>query len=177
VSRLQFERTDFPAVDARLADEVGVDKRWLRFELTEFALMKDRDRLVTSLKQLRQLDSQILIDDFGTGYSSLSYLDQLPADFLKIERAFVRDLGVDVGRLPILNAIIDMAHQLKIKAVAEGVETVEQTVLLKELGCDYVQGYFYSKPVSATACRSLLQELPKQSPLTRTMLVRALSLK
>jgi diguanylate cyclase (GGDEF)-like protein len=128
VSPLQFERTDFAAVVARLADEAGVEKRWLRFELTEFALMKDRDRLIASLKQLRQLGSKILIDDFGTGYSSLSYLDQLPADFLKIDRAFVRDLGIDVGRLPILNAIIDMAHQLNIQTVAEGVETVERSV-------------------------------------------------
>jgi diguanylate cyclase (GGDEF)-like protein len=176
VSPLQFERTDFPKVVARLAAEAGVDQRWVRFELTEFALMKDRERLIASLNQLRHSGSQILIDDFGTGYSSLSYLDQLPADFLKIDQAFVRDLGIDVGRLPILHAIIDMAHHLNIKTVAEGVETVEQTILLKELSCDYVQGYFYSKPVSATACRSLLHELPKESPLTQTMLVRALSL-
>lgn len=177
VSPLQFERTDFPALVSRLAGEAGVDMRWLRFELTEFALMKDRDGLIMSLKELRRLGSKILIDDFGTGYSSLSYLDQLPADFLKIDKAFVRNLGIDVGRLPILHAIIEMAHQLKIKTVAEGVETVEQAVVINELGCDYVQGYFYSKPVGAAVCRSLLLELRKEAPLTQTMLVRALSIK
>jgi diguanylate cyclase (GGDEF)-like protein/PAS domain S-box-containing protein len=176
VSPLQIERTDFPEIVARLAAEAGVDMRWLRFELTEFALMNDRDRLVSSLWGLRKLGSQILIDDFGTGYSSLSYLDQLPVDVLKIDRTFVRDLGADVGRIPILNAIIQMAHHLRIGTVAEGVETAQQATLLLELGCDYGQGYLYSRPVSAIACRSLLQELRLDTPLTPTMLVRALSL-
>ena len=176
VSLLQLERTDFASLVERLALEAGVEMKWLRFEITESAVMRETERLIKTLATLRQRGSQILIDDFGTGYSSLSCLNQLPVDTLKIDRAFVRDLGDSPAGVPIINAIIDMARKLKLATIAEGVETAEQAALLLELGCSYGQGYLYSKPVNALACRALLQELRREAPLTQTVLIRALSL-
>jgi EAL domain-containing protein (putative c-di-GMP-specific phosphodiesterase class I) len=175
VSPLQLERTDFAALVSELAAQAGIDPSWLRFEITESAVMKDPDRLVGTLQTLRDLGSQVLIDDFGTGYSSLSYLNRLPVDTVKIDRAFVRDLGANCPHTPIIDAVIDMARKLGLKTVAEGVETAEQAALLREQGCDYAQGYFFSKPVSARQCRSLLRELARVRPLTETVMVRAIS--
>jgi diguanylate cyclase (GGDEF)-like protein/PAS domain S-box-containing protein len=175
VSPLQFERTDFPQAVSRLAAKAGVDPKWLRFEITESAMMKEPEKFIDTLKTLRALGSQVLIDDFGTGYSSLSYLNRLPVDTLKIDRAFVRDLGSANARTPLIHAVIDMAKRLNLNTVAEGVETPEQAVLLTEFGCDYAQGYLYSKPVGARQCRALLRELRRERPLTATVLVRALA--
>ena len=175
VSPLQLERTDFAALVSELAGKAGIDPSWLRFEITESAVMKDPDRLVGTLQTLRDLGSQVLIDDFGTGYSSLSYLNRLPVDTVKIDRAFVRDLGTNCPHTPIVDAVIDIARKLGLKTVAEGVETAEQAALLREQGCDYAQGYFYSKPVSARQCRSLLRELERVRPLTETVMVRAIA--
>ena len=175
VSPLQLERTDFAALVSELAGKAGIDPSWLRFEITESAVMKEPDRLVGTLQTLRDLGSQVLIDDFGTGYSSLSYLNRLPVDTVKIDRAFVRDLGANCPHTPIIDAVIDMARKLGLKTVAEGVETAEQAALLQEQGCDYAQGYFYSKPVSARQCRSLLRELERVRPLTETVMVRAIA--
>jgi len=175
VSPLQLDRTDFASLVERLAAEAGVDPQWLRFEITESAVMREPERLIGTLKRLRALGSQVLIDDFGTGYSSLSYLNRLPVDTLKIDRAFVADLAKDAARTPIIHAVIDLAKQLHLTTVAEGVETAEQAALLREHGCDYAQGYHYSRPVAAHHCRSLLEELRRERALTQTMLVRAIS--
>ena len=134
-------------------------------------MMKEPEKLIGTLKSLRALGSQVLIDDFGTGFSSLSYLDKLPIDILKIDRAFVRDLGLG-SESPIIRAIIEMAKRLKFKIVAEGVENAAQAAMLAGWGCDYAQGYFYSKPVRANHCRSLLEHLRRERPLTDTMLLR-----
>jgi predicted signal transduction protein with EAL and GGDEF domain len=175
VSPLQLDRTDFAALVSELAAKAGIEPSWLRFEITESAVMKEPDKLIGTLQTLRDLGSQVLIDDFGTGYSSLSYLNRLPVDTVKIDRAFIRDLGTDRAHTPIVDAVIDMARKLGLKTVAEGVETAEQAALLREQGCDYAQGYFYSKPVSARQCRSLLRELERARPLTETVMVRAIA--
>jgi diguanylate cyclase (GGDEF)-like protein/PAS domain S-box-containing protein len=175
VSPLQFERTDFARDVSRLAAKAGVDPKWLRFEITESAMMTEPEKFIDTLKTLRAHGSQVLIDDFGTGYSSLSYLNRLPVDTLKIDRAFVRDLGTENSRTPLIHAVIDMARKLKLNTVAEGVETPEQAALLTEFGCDYAQGYLYSKPVSARQCRALLRELRRERPLTETLMVRAMA--
>jgi diguanylate cyclase (GGDEF)-like protein/PAS domain S-box-containing protein len=174
VSPLQFDRTDFAASVSQLARQSGVDPIWLRFEITESALMREPDKLIGTLQTLRELGSQVLIDDFGTGYSSLSYLDRLPVDTLKIDRAFVGHAGEERGTA-IIDVVINLAKRLGLKTVAEGVETAEQAAVLRELGCDYAQGYFYSKPVGARSCLRLLQELEIERPLTQTVLVRAIS--
>jgi predicted signal transduction protein with EAL and GGDEF domain len=175
VSPLQFERSDFAQVVSRLAAKDRIDAKWLRFEITESAMMKEPERFIETLKTLRSLGSQVLIDDFGTGYSSLSYLNQLPVDTLKIDRTFVRDLGSENSRTPLIHAVIDMARKLNLNTVAEGVETLEQAALLTEFGCDYAQGYLYSKPIGARQCRALLRELRQARPLTETVMVRALA--
>ena len=172
VSALQVDRLDFAAQVKRLTAEAGVEPKWVRFEVTESAVTKEPERLITTLRELRSLGSQVLIDDFGTGYSSLSYLSRLPADIIKIDRAFVRDLGRSEEHSPIIRAIIDMAKRLNMKTVAEGVETPMQAAVLCELGCDYAQGFLYSKPVAAHHCRVLLQQLRRERPLTETMIMR-----
>jgi diguanylate cyclase (GGDEF)-like protein/PAS domain S-box-containing protein len=175
VSPLQFDRTDFAALVSTLSKQAGVDPCWLRFEITESAVLKEPEKLIGTLKTLRELGSKVLIDDFGTGYSSLNYLSRLPVDILKIDRAFVRDLGKDTVRAPIITAVIELAKRLGMMTVAEGVETAEQAQMLREQGCDYAQGYHYSKPVAARHCRSLLRELGRVRKLTETMVVRALA--
>lgn len=156
VSSIQLDRTDFAALVAELSAEAGVDPRWLRFEITESALMKEPDKLIGTLQTLRALGAQVLIDDFGTGYSSLSYLNRLPVDTLKIDRAFIQDLSKETERTPILSAMIDMAKKLGLRTVAEGVETEAQATILRSQGCDFAQGYYFSKPIAAGHCQSLL---------------------
>src|ERR1017187_3775216 len=126
------------------------------------------------LQRLRALGSRILLDDFGTGFSNLSYLNQLPLDTLKIDRAFVRDLDQQSRGQSVIHAVVDIARRLKLTVVCEGIENAEQAELVRELGCDFGQGYFYSKPVSARHCRALLEQLRLDRPLTDTVLVRTL---
>jgi diguanylate cyclase (GGDEF)-like protein/PAS domain S-box-containing protein len=175
VSTMQFDRTDFAALVSQLAAEVEVAPSWLRFEITESAVIKETQKLIATLETLRALGSQVLIDDFGTGYSSLSYLNQLPISTLKIDRAFVRDLSPETARRSVINAVVDMARRLGLTTVAEGVESAEQEAVLRRLGCDFGQGYFYSKPVTARDCRLLLEELCCEHPLTPTLLMRTVS--
>ena len=174
VSPLQFDRSDFASIVAQTAGAAAVDPKWLGFEVTESAAMKDPDRLIGTLQRLRALGSRILLDDFGTGFSNLSYLNQLPLDTLKIDRAFVRDLDQQSRGQSVIHAVVDIARRLKLTVVCEGIENAEQAELVRELGCDFGQGYFYSKPVSARHCRALLEQLRLDRPLTDTVLVRTL---
>jgi diguanylate cyclase (GGDEF)-like protein/PAS domain S-box-containing protein len=175
VSPVPLERVDFAAQVAQLSKDQDVDPKWLRFEITESAVMKEPEKLIATLQTLRDLGSYILIDDFGTGYSSLSYLNRLPVDVLKIDRAFVRDIGSGGEKKPIINAVIDLARKLNLFTVAEGVESEEQARLLRAEGCDYAQGYHFSKPVSADQCRLLLEKLNCEKPLTETLVMRVTS--
>jgi diguanylate cyclase (GGDEF)-like protein len=168
VSPMQLERLDFAAVVERMTAEAGVDPQWVRFEITESAMMKEPEKLVGTLQRLRALGFKVLIDDFGTGYSSLSYLDRLPVDILKIDRAFVRDLTGSDCQSRIVEAVIEMARNLKLSTVAEGVETSAQAAMLRAAGCDFGQGYFYSRPVSAAHCKQLLNKLRREHPITET---------
>ncbi len=158
VSARQFNET------RRLSDQVaecvrefGVDASLLHFEITESAVMQHLEQHLGTLQALRNLGSRILIDDFGTGYSSLSYLKHLPIDALKIDRAFVRDMATDANDAAIVRAIVGIAHSLGLHLVAEGVETMEQLACLRELGCHSAQGFFFARPMSADACRQLLE--------------------
>jgi predicted signal transduction protein with EAL and GGDEF domain len=177
VSVVQMERGDFVKLVKELTTQAGVDTKWLRFEITESAVMKEPTRFSGVLHELRKLGCQILIDDFGTGYSSLSHLDRLPVDTLKIDRAFVRDLGRLQGQSPIIDTVVNMARRLNLKTVAEGVETPEQASLLRDLGCDYAQGFLYGKPASVLKCRALLEHLQRERPLTETTVLRVLTSK
>jgi diguanylate cyclase (GGDEF)-like protein len=175
ISPYQLERADFPATVAALAAEAGVDLKWIHFEITETTLLKDPERVIRALGTLRLGGSRVRIDDFGTGYSGLSYLNRLPVDGLKIGQSFISDLAINPTRLPIVRSIIDLAHNLGLSIVAEGVEATEQLVILTEQGCDYAQGYFLSQPLSAGQCRSMLEQLSDSQPLTGTIMTRALT--
>jgi diguanylate cyclase (GGDEF)-like protein/PAS domain S-box-containing protein len=174
ISPVQLEQSDFCSSVLQLATEHQVDPRWLHFEITETALLKDPAGLVGTLQTLRALGSKVLIDDFGTGYSGLSYLARLPVDCIKIDRSFISELGKNTARTPIIDAVIELARKLNMTIVAEGVETRQQATLLRAKGCDYAQGFFYSRPVSARHCRALLEKLRLERPLTETLVARVL---
>ena len=127
-----------------LAD-IGVPGECVAIEITENVLLDDRPELIGKLRQFRAAGIQVSIDDFGTGYSSLSYLKKFDIDYLKIDRAFVRDLTSDASDLALSEAIIVMAHKLGLKVIAEGVETASQRDILAESGCDYAQGFLYAE--------------------------------
>ena len=168
VATVQLERSDFPEMVARIASEAGVDMRFLRFEITESAMVKNADRLIGTLQALRALGSQILVDDFGTGYSNLSHLARLPVDTLKIDRAFVNGMETDAARASIVRSVIGMARELKLSTTAEGVETSAQLSMLSELGCTYGQGYYYSRPIAARDCTLLLGFLNRERNLAES---------
>jgi diguanylate cyclase (GGDEF)-like protein/PAS domain S-box-containing protein len=127
--------------------ETHMDAAQLDIEITESTLMKDRDASIEILRDLKRLGVGLSIDDFGTGYSSLSQLKRFPVDKLKIDQSFVRNLGSDPDDEAIVGAIIAIGHQMKLKVVAEGVETKHQLALVRAGGCDEVQGYYFSRPV------------------------------
>jgi predicted signal transduction protein with EAL and GGDEF domain len=151
--------------DSRLIEDVefalaesGLNPESLSLEVTESSLMENTEETATILNRLKAMKVRLEIDDFGTGYSSLSYLRRLPFDMLKIDRSFVNELNAGSGGLDIVKAIIEMAHSLRLQVIAEGVETEEQMYLLRQLGCNYVQGFLFSKPVSAEAAAVLYGE-------------------
>jgi diguanylate cyclase (GGDEF)-like protein/PAS domain S-box-containing protein len=127
----------------------GVDPAAVVVEITEGLLLEDRPEVMATLGQLRAAGIQLALDDFGTGYSAMAYLKKFNIDFLKIDRSFVRDLETDPGDRAIAEAIVVMAHRLGLKVIAEGVETQGQLALLAAVGCEYVQGYLYAKPMPA----------------------------
>jgi diguanylate cyclase len=144
----QLQQANFVEMVAGILRETQINPACLQLELTETCLMKQIKTTIYTLQQLKQLGVGIAIDDFGTGYSSLSYLSQLPIDGLKIDHTFVSRLMIDQNAAVISNAIIDMAHRLNLDVIAEGVETQGQLMFLHQLGCDCVQGFLYSRPLT-----------------------------
>lgn len=138
--------------------QAGVSGQTLELEITEGVLMSGHTHIAKALTALNKLGICIAMDDFGVGYSSLSYLRQYPFDVLKIDRSFIHDITEDIKNRELINAAIAMAYSLKIKVVAEGIETQEQPSYLKQLGCDYGQGYFFSKPVTVEKITELLKK-------------------
>jgi len=128
----------------------------LELEITESVLLEEGEDSSVTLRALRELGVRLVLDDFGTGYSSLSYLRRLPLDTLKIDRSFIDGIDVDGSNLPIVQAVIALAHGLGIEVVAEGIETAPQSVRLRELGCDRGQGYYYARPQPPEALAGLL---------------------
>ena len=140
--------------------QADISGQAIAVEITEGLLMDASDQITNRLLDFHDAEIQISIDDFGTGYSSLSYLKQFDIDYLKIDQSFVRNLDHDQNDLALCEAIIVMAHKLGIKVVAEGVETDTQDQILKDFGCDYAQGYFYSRPVPVRNFEMLLADMP-----------------
>ncbi|HMK36290.1 MAG TPA: EAL domain-containing protein [Desulfomonilaceae bacterium] len=157
VSARQLISPQFPETILRTLDETGLDPNYLELELTESVAMNEADTTIRVLSDLKNHGIRISIDDFGTGYSSLSYLKQFPIDKLKIDKSFVKDIPSDSDDEAIVTAIIAVAHSLKLKVVAEGVETLEQLSFLRSHGCDEWQGYWFSPPVPAEGITRLLR--------------------
>jgi EAL domain-containing protein (putative c-di-GMP-specific phosphodiesterase class I) len=146
---------------AQSLKQTGIAPHSLKLEITESAIMQHPETVPAKLHQLRELQAKISMDDFGTGYSSLSYLHRFPLDTLKIDRSFINRLGESEENNQIVQTIVTLAHHLKMDVIAEGVETAEQADQLKAMGCEYVQGYFFAKPLPAAAAEALLQaEIP-----------------
>ncbi|MDD5180818.1 MAG: EAL domain-containing protein [Gallionellaceae bacterium] len=144
-----------------LLHEAGIPARNITLEITEGTLLDDNSDVRKKITRLREAGCSIALDDFGTGYSSLSYLKKMDVDFLKVDKSFVRDLALDKNDFALVEAIIVMAHKLGIQVIAEGVETAEQRDILKQIGCDFVQGYFYAKPMPPLDFINYLKALPK----------------
>ncbi|MDE2088984.1 MAG: EAL domain-containing protein [Gammaproteobacteria bacterium] len=158
VSAAQFAREDFVDSVGRVMREVGCDPGSvpLGIEITESELMENAESVVDAVRQLHAMGLSISIDDFGTGYSSLGYLKRFTVDTLKIDISFVKDLAVSPESVSIVKAMIAMAHTLGMIVVAEGVETDQQRSILRELGCDAIQGYLVSKPLPADEIQAML---------------------
>jgi len=149
LSALQFRNTKLVDTTRKIIEQYKLDPSQLELEITESMIMHDVDFAIKTMKDLRSLGVSLSIDDFGTGYSSLSYLKQFPVSKLKIDRSFVQDITCDNNDEIIAASIISLSHNMNLKVIAEGVETQEQANLLKRYGCNQVQGYLYSRPISA----------------------------
>ena len=157
ISSMEFRESNFLESVFTTLSETGLDPKCLELELTESVLMKRAESAASVLKTLRAKGVQIAVDDFGTGYSSLSYLRKFPIDALKIDQSFVRQITSAPDDTTIVTAVISMGRSLKLRVVAEGVETQEELAFLQARSCDEAQGYFFSKPVLPQQFAQLLK--------------------
>ncbi len=164
VSPHQFKSPDIYDKIVSALNDSGLHPRWLELEITESMLMDNVDASIAKMQQMRDLGCGLAIDDFGTGYSSLSYLGRFPITTLKIDRAFVHDVQENENTAEIARAIIGLSKGLDLEVVAEGAELLEHVDFLKKHGCDIIQGYFYSRPVTAHE----MEEMLRQSSLMPT---------
>ena len=149
LSARQFYQQDLVATVKDILEETGLQPQLLELELTESMMMSDVEAAAAILRDLKAIGVHLSIDDFGTGYSSLSYLKRFPIDLLKIDQSFVRDITLDPDDATIVLSIISLAHSLRLEVIAEGVETEAQLAYLHKHGCDYMQGYYFSRPLPA----------------------------
>ncbi|MBD3634363.1 MAG: EAL domain-containing protein, partial [Methylophaga sp.] len=136
----------------------GINASQITLEITESVLMQRQAEGRQLLKRLRQADVQIAVDDFGTGYSSLSYLKELDVDYLKIDRSFIRDLESDDNDRAIIEAITEMARRLGIQVIAEGVESENQRDILQQIGCHWLQGYYFARPMAVSEFEQFIRD-------------------
>lgn len=162
ISARQFKQPHLAETVLQILAETGLAPEYLELEITESSIMDNADSAIAVLTGLKQEGITVSIDDFGTGFSSLSYLKRLPIDALKIDQSFVRDVTTDPDDAALVMAIVTLAHNLRLKVVAEGVETEEQLRFLHLLRCDEVQGYLFSKPLPAEALEELLTYNPSE---------------
>jgi diguanylate cyclase (GGDEF)-like protein/PAS domain S-box-containing protein len=159
LSARQCAQPDLVDQLAQVLRETGLDAHQLKLEMTESLVMQNVETASAMLKEMKALGVLLGIDDFGTGYSSLSYLSRFPIDTLKVDSSFVSRIGEDKENLEIVRTIITLAHNLRMDVIAEGVETAEQLSQLRDLGCEYGQGYYFSRPVPAEEANHLIADL------------------
>ena len=147
VSGRHLRRPDLHETMGQALAETALPATSLGLDITETVYISALEANTAALDRLSALGVRISLDDFGSGYSSLSYLKRLPADILKIDKSFVRGLGMEVEDTAIVQTVVDLAHILGMEVVAEGVEIEEQETLLKEMGCDFAQGFYFAKPL------------------------------
>jgi diguanylate cyclase (GGDEF)-like protein/PAS domain S-box-containing protein len=162
-SARQFQQPTFISDINQILKDTNLDPRWLELELTESSIMKDPEEAIGKLHELKLMGIKVAVDDFGTGYSSLNYLKRFPIDTLKIDKTFVSDVCKDPHDTSIVRAIINLGHALDLTVIAEGVETKDQLQYLTALGCDAVQGFLFSKPLSTKVFEELLMEQARVS--------------
>jgi diguanylate cyclase (GGDEF)-like protein len=167
LSARQFAQPGLAQSIAHILEETGLEARYLDVEITESMMMQDVAAAIATMQELKAMGVRISVDDFGTGYSSLGYLKQFPLDVLKIDRMFVAQIDKDWRSGLIASAIISLAHALNLQVIAEGVETQVQASYLRRRRCDQVQGYYFSRPVSADECARLLQRNLLRAPSTQ----------
>jgi EAL domain-containing protein (putative c-di-GMP-specific phosphodiesterase class I)/DNA-binding response OmpR family regulator len=172
VSGVQLQHLENLECIGGILREEGMQPQRLALELTESTLMKNAQRHSAELQRLRADGVSIEMDDFGTGYSSLSYLRHLPLDVIKIDRSFITHLDTNKTDEAIVSAILTMTHSLGMRAVAEGVEKAQQLEVLARHGCETAQGFYFSRPMPADACRDLLTELAGRPSFTDTLRVQ-----
>jgi EAL domain-containing protein (putative c-di-GMP-specific phosphodiesterase class I) len=157
VSAIEFRDKNFLNRLFEVINETGLDPRLLELELTESVLMKHAASTAVILQSLREAGIRLAIDDFGTGYSSLSYLRKFPVDAVKIDQTFIRQISAD-DDTTIVKAVIGMARGLKLRVIAEGVETPQELAFLRAYRCDEAQGYYFSRPVPARQFAMMLKD-------------------
>lgn len=162
ISARQFHDRDLSETVIRILEDTGLSPKYLELELTESSIMQNAEFAAEILRRWKSFGINVSIDDFGTGFSSLASLKRLPIDALKIDQSFVRDATVDPDDAALVMAIITLAHNLRLKVIAEGVETEDQLRFLQLLRCDEIQGYFFSKPLPADTLVSLFDSNPSK---------------
>jgi diguanylate cyclase len=172
LSPSQFRDSGLVDSIRRALDDAGLEARYLEVELTESAVMSDPEKSIAILEQLSVMGVLVSVDDFGTGYSSMSYLRRFPIDKLKIDRVFIDEIASRPEDASIVRAIVSLAHSLRLKVVAEGVETPAQLEFLKTAGCDEYQGYHFSRPLPAANFERLVRESHTADVLTEEDAIR-----
>ncbi len=157
ISGVHFMRDDLFRDTSEALEHSGLNGKSLKIELTESAIMENADLTAQVLSEIKTLDVDLALDDFGTGYSSLSYLNRFPIDILKIDHSFVRGMETNGENAKIVNVIAMLAKTLGLDLVAEGVETPRQAAMIKSLGCDFAQGYLFSRPLPVEAIEDMLR--------------------
>jgi len=161
VSARQFKEKNWVSRVADTLCDTGLDPGYLELEVTESLIMQDIEQAIATMKELQTLGVQLAIDDFGTGYSSLAALKRFPVGRLKIDKSFIDEIPHDENDKAVARAVISLGQSLSLKVIAEGVETDAQVAFLSQNHCEEIQGYHFSRPVSAAALEKLLAEQPR----------------
>jgi diguanylate cyclase (GGDEF)-like protein len=164
ISHQQLYETDIAGTVQTVLNETGLDPRWLELEITESKALDSSEATIQIMRNLRRIGVSLALDDFGTGWSSLSYLTRLPFDRIKIDQSFVRNIGLEPATNAVVENILDLGRRLGIACIAEGVETALQRDYLKKLGCPELQGFLFSRVLSALDCTALLRSTELHMP-------------